>query len=258
MRIFGWLLAVALMLSSCRRAGEQQTLEEWLKAGEQKLQARDYAGAASAFHRYVAQSGNLTSALPRVYRLYVQYRAFKPAYEFLIQYEPRAEEIKVKVDRSDYYRMLGDLAHRTGKFDDALRWYEKAVQLDQQNHLAFNNYAYALAEQGKNLEYALRLVNHALAIRSNMGTYYDTRGWVYYKLGRYEEALKDLRLAVDIAPTTAELRYHLAATYAKLGRTQDALVELQKALALDPQHEPSRQLERELQKSSAKNPAAAR
>jgi Flp pilus assembly protein TadD len=68
-------------------------------------------------------------------------------------------------------------------------------------------------------------------------------------MGRYEEALKDIRIAVDIAPTTAELRYHLAAIYAKLGRRQDALVELEKALALDPQHAPSRQLLNELQKT---------
>lgn len=248
MRAIGWLLAVALILGGCRRADERQIAEQLLKEGEQKLQARDYAGAADAFHRYVAQTSNLTAALPRVYRVYIQYRAAKPAYEFLIQYEARANEIKVKVDRSDYYRVLGDLAHQIGKFEDALRWYEKAVQLDNQNHLALNNYAYSLAEQGKNLEHALELANRALAIRSNLGTYYDTRGWVYYKMGRYEEALKDLRIAVDIAPTTAELRYHLAAVYAKLGRKQDALVELEKALALDPNHEPSRQPLQSLQK----------
>jgi len=257
MRAFGWLLAIALILSGCRRADERQAAEQLLKAGEQKLQARDYAAAAKAFNRYVEQTGNLNAALPRIYRLYAQYRAFKPAYEFLIQYEPRSSEIKVEVDRSDYYRVLGDLAHQMGKFDDALRWYERAIQLDSQNHLAFNNYAYSLAEQGKDLERALKLANRALAIRSNLGTYYDTRGWVYYKMGRYEEALKDLRLAVDTAPTTAELRYHLAAVYAKLGRKQDALVELEKALALDPQHEPSRQLMQELQGTKPSNSHSA-
>ncbi len=250
MRVFGWLLALALILGGCRRADERQAAEQLLKEGEKKLQARDYAGAAQTFHQYVKQSGNLTSALPRVYRVYTGQRALQPAYEFLIQYEPRAHEIKVEIDRSDYYRVLGDLAHHLGRYDDALRWYEKAVQLDNQNHLALNNYAYSLAEQGKELERALQMVNRALAIRSNLGTYYDTRGWIYYKLGRYEEALKDLRLAVDTAPTTADLRYHLAAVYAKLGRRQDALVELQKALALNPQHAPSRQLQEELQKSS--------
>ena len=250
MRAFGLLLlATALLLGGCRGGDERQATEQMLKEGEQKLQARDYAGAAEVFQRYVEQTGNLTTALPAVYRIYMQHRAFQPAYEFLIHYEPRASEIKVTVDRADYYRVLGDLAHHLGKFEEALRWYEKAVQLDNQNHLALNNYAYSLAEQGKELERALELVNRALAIRSNQGSYYDTRAWVYYKMGRYEEALKDMRIAVDIAPITAELRYHLAAIYAKLGRKQDALVELEKALALDPKHAPSRQLLNELQKT---------
>ncbi|MEN3001264.1 MAG: tetratricopeptide repeat protein [Armatimonadota bacterium] len=248
MRAFGWLLAVALILGSCRQAdNKQQAVEQWLKKGEAKLQARDYAAAAEAFHRYVQERGNLTAALPRVYQVYMQYRAIQPAYEFLIQYEPRADEIKVTIDRSDYYRVLGDLAHRVEKFEDALRWYEKAVQIDDHNHLALNNYAYSLAEQGKDLERALKLVNRALFIRPNLGTYYDTRGWIYYKMGRYEEALRDLRLAVDTVPNHAEVRYHLAAVYVKLGRKQDAQVELEKALALDPQHKPSLQLQRELQ-----------
>ncbi len=250
MRAFGLLLlAIGLLLGGCRGGDERQAIERLLKEGERKLQARDYAGAAEAFQRYVEQTGNLTAALPAVYRIYMQHRAFQPAYEFLIRYEPRANEIKVAIDRADYYRVLGDLAHHLGKFEEALRWYEKAVQLDNQNHLALNNYAYSLAEQGKDLERALKLVNRALVIRSNLGSYYDTRAWVYYKMGRYEEALKDMRIAVDTAPNTAELRYHLAAIYAKLGRKQDALVELEKALALDPKHAPSRQLLDELQKT---------
>jgi tetratricopeptide (TPR) repeat protein len=249
MRALGWLLAIVLLLGGCRSGDKQPTTEQLLKEGEQKLQARDYAGAAQIFHRYVEQRGNLTAALPAVYRVYVQHRALQPAYEFLIHYEPRASEIKVTIDRSDYYRVLGDLAHHGGKFEDALRWYEKAVQLNNQNHLALNNYAYSLAEQGKELERALKLANRALAIRPNEGAYYDTRAWIYYKMGRYEEALKDMRIAVDITPTTAELRYHLAAIYAKLGRKQDALVELEKALALDAKHAPSRQLLQELQKA---------
>ncbi len=247
MRRLRWLLAGALILGGCQRADERQAAERWLKEGERKLQARDYTGAADAFTRYVNERNNLTAALPEVYRAYVRQRALEPAYEFLVRYEPRSREIKVTVDRSDYYRVLGNLAYQTGKVDEAFRWYEKAIQLNNQNHEAFNNYAYALAEQGKELERALKLVNHALALRPSAGSYYDTRGWIYYKLGRYEEALKDLRMAVDIAPQTAELRYHLAAVYAKLGRQQDALVELEKALALDPSYQPARELQQSLQ-----------
>ncbi|GBC91272.1 hypothetical protein HRbin14_02036 [bacterium HR14] len=72
-------------------------------------------------------------------------------------------------------------------------------------------------------------------------------------MGRYEDALKEIRYAIQIAPDTAELRYHAAAIYAKAGLIDDALVELEKALALQPGHEPSRKLRQELLKQRQKS-----
>jgi tetratricopeptide (TPR) repeat protein len=249
MRLVAWLLAIGLALAGCGRSQQQtQPQKSLLEQGVQKLETRDYAGAATLFQQYVEQSPNFTVALQEVYRAYMTRpeRPAEQAYAFLVQYEPRAGEIPVQVDRAGYYQALGTLAFLAGKRDEYAKWFEKALQLDPQNHLALNDYAYALAEDGRELEKALRLVRKAIAIKSNVGAYHDTHGWVLYKLGRYEEALRELRLAVQTAPDTPELRYHLAAVYAKLGRKDDALVELEKALALKPGHEPSLQLRKEL------------
>jgi tetratricopeptide (TPR) repeat protein len=249
MRLVAWLLAIGLALAGCGRSQQRvQPQKSLLEQGVQKLETRDYAGAATLFRQYVEQSPNFNLALQEVYRAYMT-RPERPAaqaYAFLVQYEPRAKEITVQVDRAGYYQALGTLAFLAGKRNEYAQWFEKALQLDPQNHLAMNDYAYALAEDGRDLEKALRLVRRAIAIKSNVGAYYDTHGWVLYKLGRYEEALRELRLAVQLAPDTHELRYHLAAVYAKLGQKDDALVELEKALALKPSHEPSLQLRKEL------------
>ncbi|MCX7924415.1 MAG: tetratricopeptide repeat protein, partial [Fimbriimonadales bacterium] len=191
---------------------------------------------------------NLNVALQEVYRAYMAQsnRPAEQAYEFLVQYEPRAKEIPVEVDRAGFYQVLGTLAFLSGKRDQYARWFEKSLELDPNNHLAMNDYAYALAEDGRDLEKALRLIRRSIAIKSNVGAYHDTHGWVLYKLGRYEEALRELRIAVQTAPDTADLRYHLAAVYAKLGQKDDALVELEKALALQPGHEQALKLRKEL------------
>lgn len=248
MRRWSWLLALALVLVACGRKEEARPEQTLLQQGVQKLETRDYTGAAALFKQYVDQSSNLTVALQEVYRAYVSQssRPYAQAYEFLVQYEPRANEIPVEIDRAGYYQVLGTLAFQSGKRDAYARWFEKALELDPNNHLAMNDYAYALAEDERDLEKALRLIRRAIAIKSNIGAYHDTHGWVLYKLGRYDEALRELRIAVSTAPDTAELRYHLAAVYAKLGRKDDALVELEKALALQPGHEPSRKLRQEL------------
>ncbi len=219
-----------------------------LQQGVQKLETRDYAGAAEAFRQYVAQAPNLTVALQEVYRAYMAQpnRPAAQAYEFLVQYEPRANEMKVAIDRAGYYQVLGTLAFLSGKREEYTQWFEKALELDPNNHLAMNDYAYALAEDNRELEKALRLIRRAIAIKSDIGAYHDTHGWVLYRLGRYEEALRELRIAVQTAPDTAELRYHLAAVYAKLGQKDDALVELEKALALKPGYGEALKLRKEL------------
>ncbi len=240
------LLAVLVLLAGCGRKETASPAEVSFQQGVERLQSKDYAGAEQAFHEFVKQSPTFNAALQRLFQEYVKVRDWEPAYQFFVQYEPRAKEIPVKVDRADFYRVLGDLAYRVDRKEEATRWYEVAVNMDKQNHLALNNYAYTLAELGKDLEKALELVNRAIAIKSMQGSHYDTRAWVYYKMGRYEEAHKEIRYAMQIAPDTAELRYHAAAIYAKVGLIDDALVELEKALALQPGHEPSRQLRQEL------------
>lgn len=249
MRFFAWLLVIGLALASCGRSQQQASSQQsLLEQGIQKLETRDYEGAATLFRQHVEQASSLAVGLQAVYRAYMARpeRPAEQAYAFLVQYEPRAGEITSPIDRAGYYQVLGTLAFLAGKHDQFAAWFEKALALDPQNHLAINDYAYALAENGRDLEKALRLVQRAIAIKSNVGAYHDTHGWVLYKLGRYEEALRELRLAVQTAPDTPDLRYHLAAVYAKLGRKDDALVELAKALAIKPGHEPSLALRKEL------------
>jgi tetratricopeptide (TPR) repeat protein len=247
--VIWWVVLIGVALSGCGRSQQQvQPQKSLLEQGIQKLEGRDYDGAAALFRQYVEQSRNLVVALQEVRYAYMARpeRPAEQAYLFLEQYASRVDAIPNKIDRAGYYQVMGTLAFLAGRRDEYPAWFEKAIQLDPQNHLAMNDYAYALAEDGRALEKALRLARRAIAIKSNVGAYHDTHGWVLYKLGRYDEALRELRFAVQIAPDTPELRYHLAAVYAKLGRTEDALVELEKALALRPGHEPSLRLRKAL------------
>ena len=179
MRFAAWLLVIGLALAGCGRTQQRvQPQKSLLEQGVQKLETRDYEGAATLFQQYVDQSPSFTVALQEVYRAYMTRpeRPAEQAYAFLVQYEPRAGEIPVQIDRAGYYQVLGTLAFLAGKRDEYAPWFEKALQLDPQNHLAMNDYAYALAEDGRELEKALRLVRRAIAIKSNVGAYHDKIG----------------------------------------------------------------------------------
>ena len=59
----------------------------------------------------------------------------------------------------------------------------------------------------------------------------DTLGWVYYKLNDIDSALPLLKKAVDGAPKSGVLRYHLGMAYYKKGSKAAAKSELTRAFA---------------------------
>ncbi len=72
-------------------------------------------------------------------------------------------------------------------------------------------------------------------------------GQDYIALGRYDDAVASLTLALPRGRPTPELLYSLGEALYGSGRTQEADAALQQALAINPQHAPSRKLHAEIQ-----------
>ena len=72
-------------------------------------------------------------------------------------------------------------------------------------------------------------------------------GLDYMALRRYDDAVASLTTALSRDRPTPELLYSLGEAQYRSGRSQEAAVALQQALAIDPQHAPSRQLLSEIQ-----------
>lgn len=138
--------------------------------------------------------------------------------------------------KPDDVNLLGTL----GLIYDAMKmWtecdsvYERALQIDSQNALVNNNYAYSLSERGERLKDALRMAEIAIAVDPNNTSYLDTIGWVYFKLGNYREAKVNLEKAIEIGGERAVMLEHLGDVMFKLGDTQKAKALWQKAYDLD-------------------------
>lgn len=112
--------------------------------------------------------------------------------------------------------------------------YERALELDPENSLINNNYSYALAVRGEQLERALEMVKISIEADSLNSSYLDTIGWVYFKLGNYELAKKYLEKAIEVGGESAVMLDHLADTEFKLGNTAKAKTLWEKAFELDP------------------------
>jgi tetratricopeptide (TPR) repeat protein len=90
----------------------------------------------------------------------------------------------------------------------------------------YNHIGYDLADQGEELELALSLCSMAVELAESgrdSASHLDSRGWVYYKMGRYPEAIADLEAAVAIQDEPdEEVLKHLAYATLKGGRSDKA------------------------------------
>ncbi|MEK7702105.1 MAG: tetratricopeptide repeat protein, partial [candidate division NC10 bacterium] len=67
------------------------------------------------------------------------------------------------------------------------------------------------------------------------GYFIDSLGWAYYQQGRYPEALKELKRAVEKTKEPDPVIYdHLGDAYLQNGLHDEALTAWEKALKLDP------------------------
>lgn len=125
----------------------------------------------------------------------------------------------VSVDRLDI--MEGDL--------------RAIIDADPNHADALNALGYSLADHTDRYQEALGYVERALALKPDEPAILDSIGWVYYRLGRLQEALEYLRRAAA-GNDDPEIAAHLGEVLWAAGEHEEARQIWQKALSEDPEH----------------------
>jgi tetratricopeptide (TPR) repeat protein len=116
---------------------------------------------------------------------------------------------------------LADLRDAEGKDGEAETLYRQILTANPRNALALNNLAWLLAfRPGKSAE-ALELVNRRIEMTGPSASVLDTRGVVYLKLGRAEDAARDFTDSAAQNPT-AVYYFHLAEAQKAAGKANEA------------------------------------
>jgi tetratricopeptide (TPR) repeat protein len=113
------------------------------------------------------------------------------------------------------------IEHLQGSYDDEVHLYRTVLANQPQNPVVLNNLAWALSEGLNQPSEALEKIDELLAIAGPNPENLDTRGVILVRLGRAQEAVKDLEEAVKANASGLRL-FHLAKAYKKLGRDDDA------------------------------------
>ena len=127
-------------------------------------------------------------------------------------------------------RLLADHYMNQYLYDMALPIYQKLFQNPgfSKDANLINNLANIYL--GTDATKALEFSKQSMAINNENPAIIDTMGWVYFKLGRYDESLQTLRNAYAMDSSNPTIRYHLANTLFKLNRKNEAKRELKFAL----------------------------
>lgn len=137
---------------------------------------------------------------------------------------------------ADFYFSYGAASEQAGRYVKAAELFKKSVELDPAGAArAYNYLGYMWVERNENLDEAEQLIRRALEMEPGTGAYMDSLGWLFYKQGKYEEALTELKRAADAMPQPDAVVYeHIGDTYDKLGKVAEAVLYWQKCQQIDP------------------------
>jgi Tfp pilus assembly protein PilF len=186
--------------------------DAWWYLGTSYLEKGDY-------QKLLETMDQAKKVVPRDFRVYllmgVAYSRLNQA-DQAITVLRRALELKPDdVNTLSTLALTLDGLHRFAESDSL---YEAALKIDPKYHLVLNNYGYSLAERGLQLERALAMALQAIAAEPNNAAYLDTVGWIYFKMGKFEEAERFIAKAIAAGGASATVYEHMGDIYFKLGQ----------------------------------------
>ncbi|MFM2121343.1 MAG: hypothetical protein RL722_2811, partial [Pseudomonadota bacterium] len=113
------------------------------------------------------------------------------------------------------------LAERLARYDEMEGLLRRVISLKPDQQHAYNALGYSLADRGQRLPEARELIAKALAMSPGDPFITDSLGWVEFKLGRIDEALRLLREAYKSRPD-AEIAAHLGEVLWAAGKQDEA------------------------------------
>lgn len=136
------------------------------------------------------------------------------AYIYVITRRSKMAEFELKrlanngFESVQLYTTLAYAAWAQKHYKQAVDYYEKALDLDENNATALNGLGFVLVDAGIDLIRGLRCCKKAVDLKPQNPAYLDSLGWAYFKNGEVLEARTWLRRALEAAPGQKEIKEH--------------------------------------------------
>jgi tetratricopeptide (TPR) repeat protein len=147
------------------------------------------------------------------------------------------EAISLDSDFSEAYNALGAVYSKQKKWNDALKYYKKALdnKLYTTPHVPYLNMGRVYMAQKDYIKAAEAYRDAKKFVNQDFIIY--ELGTALFEGGRTKEAIVEFQEGVALAPQNAAIRFSLAVALLKDGNKRDAAIEFQKAAQLAPKSE---------------------
>jgi tetratricopeptide (TPR) repeat protein len=189
---------------------------------------------------YLDQPGELRRAWQADAELYMReqhYAQAAKAYDHALQVLPDDPALL-------YGRGLANA--EAGRIDQAVADFRQLLKLKPDDVDASNALGYTLADAGRDLPEAKKLIETARTAKPHDPAIADSWGWLQYRMGHLDEAARALSQAWSAAKD-ADVGVHLGEVLWKLGKRQDAQHVFDQVRKLDPRNASLRDTLRRLQ-----------
>ena len=147
-----------------------------------------------------------------------------------------AEANKRFPDDTDLLYEQAMLNEKLDRVDEMERLLRRVIALKADHQHAYNALGYSLAERKIRLPEARALIQKALELSPGEPSITDSMGWVEYRLGNREEAIRLLRGAYQARPDP-EIAAHLGEVLWSVGQTEEARRVFRDARSRDAQND---------------------
>jgi tetratricopeptide (TPR) repeat protein len=137
--------------------------------------------------------------------------------------------------RPDYLASLGTTLQQQGRYEEAFKVFDKAIQLSPDDAELWKQIGDILVQQER-YDQALLSYQHVLRLNPDHPDALYKSGAILDRFGRYEEALADLDRSDKALPNQAPTLQARARTLFKLKRLEESLAEGKRAYRLDPEN----------------------
>jgi tetratricopeptide (TPR) repeat protein len=126
-------------------------------------------------------------------------------------------------------------ARQIAYWDDSGTLFQHAVEVTDNNYLAYNNLGFFLSNKGEAAQ-AMRYYQRALQINPNFDEAHNNLGFALAGQGRNSEAISEYQAALRLNPGLTEAHNNYGNALANVGRVEDAIREYLTALEENPHH----------------------